>query len=320
MFCFNCGKELADRSLVCQACGRKQQSEGGMDVGEIYAGFLRRTVAFVLDRSLIYFVSSVGIVAAAGPAGLEGDSELMVWSMSGAIALLFLYNPIMEASPWQGTLGKVAMGLKVVTATGQRIGILRAFARHLLAFFSSILLIGYLISAATARRQTLHDLGADCLVVNRAASIADVGSAQPAKAGSGLMFLIVGAVAIVPVLGILAAVAIPAYQDYTRKAQVMEALAVGQAAADRVDQFRVREGRRPVNLAETGFTGASAYVTNVDLDDSGVILIGLNLVNLSGAKLILSPQRSAQGSVWSCRGEKVPEPVLPRTCRAGAGQ
>ncbi|MGC4090180.1 MAG: RDD family protein [Polyangiaceae bacterium] len=81
------------------------------------------------------------------------------WSAS------WLYFAIMESSPRQATVGKLALGLAVTDENGRRIGFGRATGRYFAKIISSIiLLIGFMMVGWTARKQGLHDLIAGTLV------------------------------------------------------------------------------------------------------------------------------------------------------------
>ena len=81
-----------------------------------------------------------------------------------ALILAWIYYASLEASPWQATLGKKAMGIRVVDRDGMRC----SFGRTSLRLFSKIFLsglltlgVGYLFAAFTEKKQALHDLLAD---------------------------------------------------------------------------------------------------------------------------------------------------------------
>jgi uncharacterized RDD family membrane protein YckC len=75
---------------------------------------------------------------------------------------------LLESSSWQATLGKKALGLVVTTVGGEPISFGRALGRNLAKLLSSlILMIGFLMAGFTAKKQALHDLLADCLVVRK---------------------------------------------------------------------------------------------------------------------------------------------------------
>jgi type IV pilus assembly protein PilA len=81
----------------------------------------------------------------------------------------------------------------------------------------------------------------------------------PARRGMPVFVIVLIVLgAMVPVLGILAAIAIPAYHDYSTRAHVMQALAQGNALKLNVEEFVLENDRCPVN-GEAGILQASAY-------------------------------------------------------------
>jgi len=80
----------------------------------------------------------------------------------------WLYFALMEASSNQGTLGKMAMGIKVTDTMGYPITFGRATGRYFGKILSgAILMIGYIMAAFTERKQALHDMMAGTLVVDK---------------------------------------------------------------------------------------------------------------------------------------------------------
>jgi uncharacterized RDD family membrane protein YckC len=79
-----------------------------------------------------------------------------------------LYYSLMESSPWQATLGKRALGLQVTDLHGNRISFGRATGRYFAKIVSGLTLsIGYLMAGFTRRKQALHDIISECLVIRR---------------------------------------------------------------------------------------------------------------------------------------------------------
>ena len=82
------------------------------------------------------------------------------------IILGWLYFALMESSNNRATLGKMALGIIVTDAQGDKISFGKATGRYFAKILSTlILLIGYLMAGWTAKKQTLHDMVADTLVV-----------------------------------------------------------------------------------------------------------------------------------------------------------
>jgi uncharacterized RDD family membrane protein YckC len=71
----------------------------------------------------------------------------------------------MESSSYQATLGKQALRLRVTGVDGEPVSFGRGSGRFFGKILSSILLIGYLMAAFTAKKQALHDKMAGCVVI-----------------------------------------------------------------------------------------------------------------------------------------------------------
>ncbi len=126
-----------------------------------YASLGRRFLALLLD----FMILSI-------PCAIAGHVVPVV----GSLVVLFFYAPILESSEMRATLGKHLVGIQVADPMGRRISLRAATVRNILKFVSSVLLfIGFFFALFTQKKQTLHDLLADTLVVygRRECSIAD---------------------------------------------------------------------------------------------------------------------------------------------------
>lgn len=144
----------------------------------VYAGFWKRVAASVIDAFAIGI--PVGIVAAI-VGGLLGFGSSFAGGLSGAADVLnpgetitsYLLTAIAYAwfhstAGLTATPGKLAIGIKVVRTDGERISFLRGFGRYWAYLLSGLLLaIGLIMAAFTARKQGLHDLICDTLVVDK---------------------------------------------------------------------------------------------------------------------------------------------------------
>lgn len=80
----------------------------------------------------------------------------------------WLYFAFLESSENQATLGKQTIGIIVTDNKGNKITFLRATGRHFARILSSLpLLIGYLLPIWTKKKQTLHDMLTDTVVVKK---------------------------------------------------------------------------------------------------------------------------------------------------------
>lgn len=128
-----------------------------------YAGFWRRFAAHLIDY-VIVLLGTLVLLFAAILVGLVTDDSQEYFTPLPLISY-FLYCALLESSAWQATIGKRALGLKVMNRRGMRIGFPRAVVRFLAKLLSvATLLLGYLLVFVTKRRQALHDLIAGTLV------------------------------------------------------------------------------------------------------------------------------------------------------------
>ena len=139
-------------------------------------------------------------------------------------------------------------------------------------------------------------------------------------------FTLIELMIVVAIIGILAAIAIPAYQDYTIRAQVSEGLNLTGAAKVAVTEFYQDSGTMPDDNAtaglpdETEITGK--YVTQVEVTTNGLIEVtygGSANAKITDAILALEPLDNIGSISWTCTdGGATPElenKWLPASCR-----
>jgi len=165
-----------------------------------YSGFWRRFVALIIDGVvlavplytltflLLFPTMSRDLLAELSPERIESiDPEqvqeivlkefstrmpsVLLVTLLG-ILIPWLYYALMESSSLQATLGKLAVGSIVTDQDGDRITFLRATGRHFGKIISKMtLMIGFLVTGFTERKQALHDMLAGCLVIQKASSV-----------------------------------------------------------------------------------------------------------------------------------------------------
>jgi uncharacterized RDD family membrane protein YckC len=133
-----------------------------------YGGFWIRVVAYLIDGFLLTIVCGV-VERILGIDVFVSDWEHYHYdSMANVISLViwWLYFALLESSERGATVGKMAMGLRVVTGSGQRLSFLNATGRYFAKILSGIILgIGFIMIAFTDRKRGLHDMIADTLVI-----------------------------------------------------------------------------------------------------------------------------------------------------------
>jgi|SRR5690606_15690862 len=121
-------------------------------------------------------------------------------------------------------------------------------------------------------------------------------------------FTLIELMIVVAIIGILAAIALPAYQDYTIRSQASEALSLMSGAKAAVAETFISNGAVPADREAAGLSADATdtqgqFVASVDIED-GVITAELgNNVNskVAGKTLVLTPWEQADGSIaWQC--------------------
>ncbi|MBA5637462.1 M48 family metalloprotease [Duganella sp. LX20W] len=126
-------------------------------------------------------------------------------------------------------------------------------------------------------------------------------------------------ISVVAVAGVLAAVAIPAYQDYTAKARLAQAVAVGRAASAKVEGYFYANGSGPTTLEQAGFAlndpGHAIQEVRVD-PGNGVVRVVLADATLRGKAIAFTPHLDENKKVaWHCGSEDIAPQLLPPGCR-----
>ena len=133
-----------------------------------HAGFWVRLAALVIDGIILYILRTIisfSILATADPNSLLFSVWLSVIVNS---LVVLLYYILLESGKNQATLGKMALGIRVVDQRGERITVLRAIARYFARILSTLtLLIGYFMAGFTQNKQALHDLICSTYVIRR---------------------------------------------------------------------------------------------------------------------------------------------------------
>ena len=146
-----------------------------------FAGFWRRLLAYIIDGALL---AAVGTLVASGVAALtRNDFQAIANVAPVTAAIAWAYCGLMESSPAQATLGKLALNLYVTDTHGDPISFPRASFRHYFKVLSTLVLFtGWVMAAFTPRKQALHDVLAGTLVLRRINYIV-IGPEPPAEPG-----------------------------------------------------------------------------------------------------------------------------------------
>ena len=145
-----------------------------METGQPYPfqGFWIRAAASIIDGIilliLILLLAGISLVIFGAALGEGAGVGMFLLVFLLASLATILYKPIMEASEYQGTLGKYALGIKVIDKNGQKITMTSSFVRTILYIIGAqvfLLCLGIVMIGFTEYKQGLHDILANTYVV-----------------------------------------------------------------------------------------------------------------------------------------------------------
>jgi len=174
--CPNCKEFYHENASFCPACGTPapksisvnasvtETGPFGSTTTEVklsdstfvgtYATFGERVLAFLIDAVIITI--GTAILSAI----FSGGGAFIAWILTA------VYYGYFESSKYMGTPGKIVMKLKVYSGNGHPISFLNGVGRYLAKLISAIIFgIGYLFPLFTAKKQALHDMIANCVVI-----------------------------------------------------------------------------------------------------------------------------------------------------------
>lgn len=143
------------------------------------------------------------------------------------------------------------------------------------------------------------------------------GMSQKTSSSTIVMIAAVAAFVGIAMFGTLAAISIPAYQDYTLRTKVVSSLQYGMQAAVAAEKYFIANGKYPRTLQEAGFNGTNPDSTvEIKSEERDLFLIVTlhGLAPIDGKSYSLEPGNDSQ-SALVCKSIDLPQEYLPVHCR-----
>ena len=133
-------------------------------------------------------------------------------------------------------------------------------------------------------------------------------------------FTLIELMIVVAIIGILAAIAIPAYSDYTKRAKVTELVTAGSACKASVSEYFQAEQAFPADIDAAGCSAQSTdKIASLSLGANGVITVAAREAGAGvTGNYVLTPTEAATGSgvlEWACDASTIEAKYLPANCR-----
>ena len=176
----------------------------------VYAGFWKRFASYFID-SLVVGVINIPISLVFNGIGVASGSEttgviMSLVAMLGSIVVGIAYYAGFHSSAGGATLGKMAVGIKVVRGNGERLTLGRGVGRYFGFILSSLtLMIGFIMAAFTERKQALHDMLCDTVVVDKWAYTENEQLQERGLGTVTIVILVIAGLATVALIGVMLA-------------------------------------------------------------------------------------------------------------------
>ena len=128
-------------------------------------------------------------------------------------------------------------------------------------------------------------------------------------------FTLIELMIVVAIIGILAAVALPAYRNYTVRAKASELILAGTATKNAVIEYVNQEGSLPSSSQISVESASSKYVSGVEWNGSQIVVTASSSESaFNGGTITLTADVSGGQVVWTCGGTVDPQ-YRPSSCK-----
>ncbi|MFG0635246.1 pilin [Acinetobacter soli] len=142
-------------------------------------------------------------------------------------------------------------------------------------------------------------------------------------------FTLIELMIVIAIIGILAAIAIPAYQDYIARSQITEAMTLASAQKGAVTEVKANTGTWPTDNAAAGVAAATdikgKYVQSVTIGTTGTGTSAVSTItakmassginsNVQNGEVVLTGTETNGSYTWTCTSAAIKQKYLPKSC------
>jgi uncharacterized RDD family membrane protein YckC len=252
----------------------------------VIAAYGRRLAASLIDGFVLFVPVMVLVML---PHTLLPDISAFAVGELLALATSVAYYTLLQGRAEGATVGKRAVGIRVVRDNGEGLGIALALGRYVLLALFGMLLIPYLVPLFNSHRKGLHDMICGTVVIEGKRSEhppLDLSNTMIGHWGA-LTWVMACLSLFVPVIGILAAISIPAYQDYVVRAKVALAIEQARDVSEKVVAYHTAHGQWPASATDLGLSRESevAGVATMRVLPNGMVTLTFMRNPIQGIEL-----------------------------------
>ena len=314
MNCTHCGNANDEAAKFCSGCGANLSQEG------FIPSELKATVeitnqeslyrAFVGSKNQNYYVERFSQFDQAG-----GAKATWNWPAFFVTFYWLLYRKM-----WQNALIYFLLPYIILAIFG--VGAIFAGDSaasiigigYALVFISFLILPPMYVDALYYRHCQKKIASVLSTIQDRQQQLGEIGN----KGGTSNIVVIILVIVLFFMVGIVAAIAIPAYQDFTTRAHVAQASILGRNASQTITTYYEAHQMIPSNLDEAGFVEPLPNgVQGIEYDNAnGVVSVTMTSTNLSGKSINFVPSLDENNQlVWTCMSADIQDRYLMSDCR-----
>lgn len=318
MFCTKCGTALAPSAKFCEKCGASQEITTQSNVPPIAENSSPSNPeefykAIIGPKNQGYYLNHFTRFDGAGKAGASWHWPAFFFTFYWLLyrkmwrnAFIYFLLPYIVMIPIGVAAAMAGGSADAVTGIGYFLFLIAAFTVP--PMYANALYYKHCKNKIAQTSSTSQDMQRQLGELS-------------GKGGTSRVVMVIIAFTFIAVIGILAAVAIPAYSDYTTKAKASEGITLGNSASLAVDVYSQDTGKIPATLKEAGFiTTTGKYVSNVTIDpENAEISVTFGTTGssqLDGKKLKMTPSQNTDKTFsWKCSSDEIAARYLPLSCR-----